>query len=76
MAQYKSVRGKRVKMSAGDEQLLMSDRAAAIAAAASRTEHRIELKVGARTLFAKNLENLTAGEITAIKAAGYTVTKL
>jgi len=76
MALFKLSKGKRVKLSAAEESEIMDDRAAALAARDAKTEHKVELKVGSRILFTTFMENLKATEITAIKAAGYTVTKL
>ena len=78
MAEYISIRGKRIKMSAAEEAEFLSERAAAVAAAATRTQHKAELLVGAtkRVMALRYHNNLTAAEITAMEAAGYTVTEI
>jgi len=76
MPLFRLSKGKRIQLSTAEEAEVMGERAAARAAAASRTEHRVELKVGTSILSTIFLENLKAAEITAIKAKGYTVTKL
>lgn len=74
MELFKVAKGKRVRLSASEQSQVLSDRAAAIDARDARTEHLVELKIGTRTLTTTFMDNLNPAEITAIEAAGYTVT--
>jgi len=78
MAEYKSIGGKRVKMSATEEQQFLDDRAAAQAIQDARTVHKVEKLVGPGkiSMSYSEHENLSVADIAALRAEKYTVTQL